>query len=170
MGVTVHFRGKLKGDEAFTELVRCVTEIAAAETLLTETFENSEVKLLRVREDEEAWDYVGPTKGIVLYLHEDCEPVRLEFDRDLYIQEWVKTQFAGVPTHLRLIKLLRVLQVFFESFKVDDEGEFWETSDENVLAKHMRQCNEAITELAKEHPNAQVKVKEPDGRFTDLIT
>jgi hypothetical protein len=170
MGVTVHFRGKLKDEEAFVGLVSRIAEIAVAETLLTETFENSEVTLPRVREDERPWDYVGPTKGITLYLHEDCEPLRLEFDRDLHIQEWVKTQFAGVLTHVRLIKLLRDLQVFFESFNVNDEGEFWETGDENLLGKHMRQCAETIAEFAKKSPNAQVKVKEPDGRFTDLIT
>ena len=82
MGVTVHFEGRLKNDAAFLGLVSRIEQIAREGTLLTEKFENQEVKLLRVR-DEVEWDYVGPTKGIILYLHEDCDPVRLEFDRDL---------------------------------------------------------------------------------------
>ena len=85
MGVTVHFQGYLKGEEAFAALIRRVEETAKAKTWLTEKFENNEITLLRVRANEEDWDYTGPTKGIILYLHEDCEPVRLEFDRDLYV-------------------------------------------------------------------------------------
>jgi hypothetical protein len=169
LGVTVHFEGKLKGEEAFFALLRRVEEIAAAKTWLTEGFENRETTLLRIRADEEAWDYKGATKGVILHLHEDCEPVRLEFDRDLYVQEWVKTQFAGVPTHKELIKLLRDLQQFFEAFKVADEGEYWDTGNEAVLVDHIRRCNEAIAELARENPSAQVKVREANGRLTDLI-
>src|SRR5580700_6946338 len=106
LGVTVHFEGKLASEKAFTDLLRHVEETARAKTWLTERFENDEVTLLRVREDGQPWNYEGPTKGIGLYLHEDCDPVRLEFDRELYVQEFVKTQFAGVPAHLELIKLL----------------------------------------------------------------
>ena len=169
MGVTVHFQGKLRGEEEFAALVRRAEEAARAKTWLTEKFENNEITLLRVRENEEDWDYTGPTKGIILYLHEDCEPLRLEFDQDLYVQQWVKTQFAGVPTHLELIKLLRDLQQFFEAFKVADEGEYWETGNEAMLADHIHRCDEAIAELARENPSAQVKVREPNGRLTDLI-
>ena len=168
MGVSVHFEGRLRGEEAFLRLISRIEQIAREETLLTETFEHQQVELSRVR-DEAAWDYIGPTKGIILYLHEDCEPVRLEFDRDLYIQEWVKTQFAGALIHIKLIRVLRDLQIFFEELKVDDEGEYWDTADEVLLAEHIRHCDQAIAELAKESPAAEVKVREPNGRYTDLI-
>jgi hypothetical protein len=95
--------------------------------------------------------------------------VRLEFERDLYVQEWVKTQFVGEPTHLELIKLLRDLQQFFDDFRVTDEGEFWETGSEAAGADHIRRCDEAVAELARENPAGQVKVTEPNGRLTDLI-
>jgi len=104
MGVTIHFEGKLKSEEAFAALLSRVETIAKANTWLTEVFEHTEVTLLRVR-DETDWDYKGPTKGIILYIHEDCDPLRLEFDQDLYIQEFVKTQFAGVRTHIQLLTL-----------------------------------------------------------------
>ncbi len=157
------------GAKAFAALVRRVEETAKAKTWLTEKFENNEITLLRVRANEEGWDYTGPTKGIVLYLHENCDPVRFEFDRDLYIQEFVKTQFAGVPAHLELISLLRDIQHFFEDFKVEDEGEYWETGDELVLAEHMRRCDEVIAELARKNPSAQIKVRTPEGRLMDLL-
>jgi len=169
LGVTVHFKGKLRGEEAFAALLRRIEETARARTWLSEKFENDEVTLLRVRPDGEDWDYKGPTKGIILYLHEDCEPLNLEFDRDLYIQEWVKTHFAGVRTHVELITLLRDVEQYFEALKVEDEGEYWETGNEATLADHIRRCDEAIAELVRENPSAQVKVREPNGRLTDLI-
>lgn len=168
MGVTVHFEGRLKDGQAFLSLIHRVEEIAILETLLTEAIENEKVKLLRVQ-NEEDWDYEGPTQGIILYLHEDCDPVRLEFDRDLFVQEFVKTQFAGAQVHIKLISFLRSLAVFFEDLKIEDEGEYWETGDETVLSEHIQQCNDAIAELAKETPTAQVKVKDPNGRFIDMI-
>ncbi len=94
MGVTLHFEGRLKSSQAFSDLVLHIEEIGRVETLLTERFKKSQARLGRGSE-EEPWDYIGPTKGIVLYLHEDCEPLRLEFDQELCVQEWVKTQFAG---------------------------------------------------------------------------
>jgi hypothetical protein len=169
LGVTVHFEGKLRGEEAFAALLRRIDETARAKAWLTEKFDKSEVRLSRVRADEREWDYEGPTKGILLYLHEDCDTVRLEFDRDLYIQEFVKTQFAGVPAHIELIGLLRDLQEFFEDYKVEDEGEYWETGSESVLAEHIRRCDEVIAELRLKNPSAQVKVRTPDGRLIDLL-
>ena len=169
MGVTVHFEGRLRGEQAFADLLRRVEGTANTKTWLTGKFENGEVTLLRVRGDEEGWDYKGPTKGIVIYLHEDCDPVRLEFDRDLYVQEFVKTQFAGVSVHVELIKLLRDIEQFFEELKVEDEGEYWETANETVLADHIRRCDEVITDLTRQNPSAQVKVRDPRGRLMDLI-
>jgi hypothetical protein len=125
MGVRVHFEGRLKSAQALSSLLLHIEEIGRADTLLTERFENSQAKLGRGSE-ERPWDYVGPTKGILLYLHEDCEPLRLEFDRELYIQERVKTQFAGVNTHIRLIQILRDIGRFFQTLAVNDEGEYWE--------------------------------------------
>jgi hypothetical protein len=168
LGVTVHFEGKLRSEKAFVDLLRRVEATAKTKTWLTEKFEISEVTLLRVRGDEE-WDYKGPTKGVILYVHEDCDPVRLEFDRDLYLQEFVKTQFAGVPAHLELIALLRDLQKFFEGLKVEDEGEYWETNNEAVLMEHIRCCDEMIAEEARKNPSAQVKVRTPDGRLMDIL-
>jgi hypothetical protein len=168
MGVTVHFEGGLKGARAFSSLLVHIEEIGRAETLLTERFENAQAKLGRGSEDR-PWDYVGPTKGILLYLHEDCEPLRLEFDRELYVREWVKTQFAGVETHIRLIQILRDIEVFFLSLTVNDEGEYWESGNQAVLIGHFRACSEVIAEFAAKNPRAQVKVREANGRITDLI-
>ena len=63
---------------------------------------------------------------------------QFEFDKDCYVQEYVKAQFAGVETHVAIIDLLRRIQSFFESLAVEDEGDYWTTSDEVTLADHIR--------------------------------
>lgn len=92
---------------------------------MTEHIESEEVTLPRIRDDKE-WDYCVPIKRLVIYPHEDCDPIRLEFDRDLYIQEFTKTQFAGARIHLKVLELLSVIRPFFSEFSIEDEGEYWE--------------------------------------------
>jgi hypothetical protein len=70
---------------------------------------------------------------------------------------------------LELIKLLRDLQQFFEELTVEDEGEYWQTGNEDLLAEHIRRCNEMIAEFATKNPSAQVKVRDPRGRLMDLL-
>jgi hypothetical protein len=169
MGVTIHFEGKLKSERAYDDLLASISAIASRQKWSTEVIEPTEKTLLRTR-DEEEWDYTGPVKGMIVYLHEDCDPIRLEFDRDLYIQEFVKTQFAGVECHLRVIDLLRSIQPLFHELKVEDEGEFWETNDRAILEAHLDTVHGMIEEFRRKNPAAQFKVKEPDGRIIDLIT
>jgi len=169
MGITIHYKGQLSSEAAYQDLVGLVSSIAEAEGWLTEPIASGEVTLHGVR-DEQDRDYIGPVKGIVVYLHEDCDPVRLEFDRDLYLQEFTKTQFAGVQVHLDVVKLLKAIQPFFHNLDVEDEGEWWETGDTQILTEHLARAQKAIeTELRKD-PSARMKVKTPTGRIMDLIT
>ena len=168
MGVTIHFEGQLATEADFERLMQYVRQIAAEKTWLTERIEEKEVKLSRVR-DEEDWDYLGPTKGAVVYVHEACEPVRFEFDRELYVQEFVKTQFAGPKVHVDVAKLLQATERFFRTFKVYDEGENWVTGDETLVAGHIANCNQVIEEELENKPAARAKVKLSSGRIVDLI-
>jgi len=121
MGVTIHFSGQLLGEDAFRDLISVATAYAATYKWAFEPIESEHVTLSRMWNEEE-WDYSGPVKGVVLYPGEDCEPVRLEFDTNLYAQNWVKTQFAGVETHIRVVELLKALTPFFRILRVEDEG------------------------------------------------
>ena len=169
MGVTIHFEGQLKNEAAYQELLEEVSSIAKAEGWSTEASE-SEVKTLSRVRDEQDWDYVGPVKGIVISIAEDCDPVRLEFDSDLYVQEFTKTQFAGPQVHLKVLELLKALRPFFRDLRVEDEGEYWETGNMQGLIEHLNRGQKAIeAELAK-YPDGQMKVKTPSGRIMDLVT
>ena len=169
MGVTIHFEGQLKNEAAYQQLLEEVSSIAKAEGWSSEAIESRVTTLLRVR-DEQDWNYVGPVKGIVISIAEDCDPVQLEFDRDLYVQEFTKTQFAGVQTHLKLLELLKALKPFFHDLKVEDEGEYWETGNLQGLTEHMNRAQKAIEAELEKYPNGQMKVKTPSGRIMDLVT
>lgn len=170
MGVTIHFRGKLKSEACYSEVIDFAQRQAFANEWLTEPIDNPKTELLRIDEDEKESTYVGPTRGLIVYPHEDCEPVRLEFDRELGVQEFTKTQFAGAKIHIQVIEFLRKLEPCFESFHVEDEGEFWETSDETILQDHIARTAQMIEEYRAKDPRNEVKVKTPDGRIVDLLS
>lgn len=169
MGVTIHFEGQLWSEEAYRELIELVSSISTDEGWRTKAIESKEVTLLRVR-DEQNWDYTGPVKGVLVSLHEDCDPVRFEFDRNLYIQEFTKTQFAGPEIHLKVLDLLKTVRPFFLELKVQDEGEYWETGDLRVLAAQIERSRKVIEEELRKSPRGKMKVKTPEGRILDLIT
>jgi hypothetical protein len=169
MGVTIHFEGQLIDESAYRSLINVAGSFAAEQGWLTERIEISHTTLSRVR-DEKDWDYSGPVKGMVVYPHEDCEPIRLEFDCNLFIQEYVKTQFAGVPIHLKVVELLKAIQPFFSKFTVEDEGEFWQSGDVQRLEEHMRSIQNVIEAEIKKNPLSRMKIKTPKGRIFDLFT
>jgi hypothetical protein len=169
VGVTIHFEGRLLDQATYASAVELARGYAIDRGWRTEPIDESCVTLQRVR-DEEDWDYTGPTRGLVLYPHDDCDPVRLEFDIDLYVQEFVKTQFASEAVHVDVIGLLRLLAPCFESLQVADEGGFWDTQDLGVLRQHRRAFEVALQDQVGAHPTAKVKVKLRDGRIVDLMT
>jgi hypothetical protein len=170
VGVTIHFKGTLKDSAAYEGLLAIVSSTAEAKGWPIELIGRKTVTRLRVDDNEQAWNYEGPVEGIVVRPHEDCEPVRFEFDQDLYVQEYTKTQFAGVACHLAVVALLRRVEPLFSKLVVDDEGEFWNTGDLAVLENHVETIRKVINDELKKNPNARAKVRTPDGRLVDLIT
>ena len=100
---------------------------------------------------------------------EDCDPVRLEFDRGLYVQEFIRTQFAGVEMHIKVLNRIKAIEPFFRNLKIEDEGEWWETRDAANLAEHFARVQEVIDEQLRKTPSTQVKVKTPSGRIMDFL-
>ena len=92
----------------------------------------------------------GPTKGIQLQPDENSDPFILEFDKDYYLQEYCKTQFADISVHLLVIDLLRQIEPFFHCLTVIDEGEYWDTSDIAILQQLLDDCFQAMDEAKKE--------------------
>jgi hypothetical protein len=168
MGVTIHIEGKLLGASEYDALLHQVRGFASSQRWPTEEIHEAQRSLKRVR-DEQDWDYIGLTKGIIVYPHDNAEPLRFEFDNDLHIQEYCKTQFAGPSVHVSIVELMRLLQPLFETLSVEDEGEYWDTSDTSLLSHHMRWVDVQIAQLLAEKPSRQVAVRLPSGRIADLI-
>ncbi len=169
MGVTIHFEGSLKSPAAYSLLLDELRDYAANHSWPYESISAQQTTLKRVR-DEQDWDYSGPTFGLQLHPDVNADPVRFEFDKDYYVQEFVKTQFASVDTHVAIIGLFRRIQPFFELLLVEDEGEYWTTSDESILAEHIRRCDEVLQEMLTKHPGARGPVRLADGRIVDYMS
>ena len=169
MGVTIHFEGRLRDGEGLKEAIATAEAFARQRGWPIKMISAPERRLTRVR-DEQKWDYVGPVKGVALYPSEDCEPVRLEFDRDLYLQEFTKTQFAGATIHISIVQLLRDLEPLFAALLVEDEGEYWDTSNLRTLEGHLKACDAVLDEIVSSRPAVRSKVKLPSGRIIDYMT
>ena len=169
MGVTMHFDGRLKDEASFEAILAETRQFCEDHSWPYESINESHVKLSRVR-DEKDWDYEGPVKGIVVQPHENSEPFRLEFDKDLYIQEYTKTQFSPIEIHVELIELLRRLQPHFEYLEVIDEGEFFETRDHETLAKHINRCFELLDEYLVQEDKYYGPIRLESKRIVDVMS
>ncbi len=136
---------------------------------MSQPINEAHVTLKRVR-DEKDVDYAGPVKGIEIQPHEDSEPLRLEFDRDLYVQDFTKTQFAPIEIHVQVVELLHLLIPQFESIEVTDEGEYFETGDLTLLAQHRNRCLEVLDELLAQSDKHSGPVRIAGNRIADLMS
>ena len=158
-GVTIHFKGRLRRQSDFNEVIRIAESYARVRNWPTRKIELDEVRLSRVNDDEERVDYMGPVRGTILTPHPLSEEVRLEFDREYYIQEFCKTQYAGAAVHVAVVELLDSLSSFFSNLTVDDEGGYFELRDEAKLAKRLHADLEALREVLKEDRHARGPIR-----------
>jgi len=169
MGVTIHFEGGLRDESAYERVIQIAQAFAREHGWPMQLIAESSATLKRVREEQD-WDYEGPTKGLVLQPHKNSDPLRLEFDANLYIQEYCKTQFAASEVHIRVVELLRRLQPEFTDLIVEDEGEYWSSENRSALQAHLDACFHALEEHLATDPNLTGPVRGPSGRIFDLVT
>jgi hypothetical protein len=73
----------------------------------------------------------------------------------------VKTQFAGIETHKFIIQLFRYLKdKYFADFKLSDEGEYWETNNDDVLKANFRRYNELLDNFVSAIENHPIRPDE----------
>jgi hypothetical protein len=168
MGVTIHFYGRLKNKESLDEVITIASEFAAEKGCEVFNLDSEKKQLFRAKDGKQS-EYDGPVRGIQFHPDGNCDPFVLEFDDDLYIQQFCKTQFAGISTHVEVIRLLRDIEPCFESFTVVDEGDFWETSDISTLEQRFETNFAAAEEMKKENPKLKGPIRLMNGRILDLI-
>ena len=175
MGLTIHYQGQLLSESAYESFIAAVTAFAADREWPAHPIAEPSRRLTRILQPEDPGEpefeeiYTGPTRGIYLLPHPDCEPLTFEFDRDLFMQDWTKTQFAGPTTHAAIVELFRETEQFFEMLDVQDEADFWETNDREALAQSFAESRAAIDEAAAESPGSLIAVLTPSGRILDVL-
>jgi hypothetical protein len=167
MGVTIHFEGRARDEAALADLLAAAEDYARAQGWSLASLDAGHAVLARVIDDVES-DYEGPVRGVVLYPHEWCEPVRLEFDDTLFVQDRTKTQFAPIEIHKAVSALLERLAPFFESLIVDDEGDFHGAGDDTMLRRHIEAIDRTLAEMVAEKPERRARVKLATGRIADM--
>jgi hypothetical protein len=169
MGVTIHFEGRIKHPKAYPLLLDALQEYAAVHNWPLNQILEKQRTLKRVC-DEKDWDYSGITFGLELQPSENSDPLRFEFDKNYFVQEFIKTQFAGPDLHVKIIELFRLIQPYFDKLNICDEGEFWETSDASRLTEHIENCDKALQEMLAKNPKARGPVRLADGRIVDFMS
>jgi hypothetical protein len=127
MGLTIHFQGHLRSPDDYENILQKFKDFANRKSVKLNAIDVDSHVLIRVI-DGKICEYESPLKVISLQPHEKSDSLILEFDRNLYIQQFCKTQFAGIPTHVEIIEFLREIEPFFKDFQVNDEGDYWNTN------------------------------------------
>ena len=167
-GVTVHYQGKAKDAAAVAKVLAAARSVASDHGWEVREASVASASAPRVVAGKER-AYQGPLNGIVIYPHPMCEPIYIRFGTDLFMRDYVKTQFAGPDVHVEVVGLLRKLKPFLADLQVQDEGEYWETGDRAKLATQIATVNAMIESIRKSRPGAKGPVKIGDGRIVDLM-
>ncbi len=150
MGLSIHYQGNFKNAKDLPLMIEEVVTIAKANCwdyfIFENEFPNSIFKPIPEKEDlygicisplrceMVSFSFLSNGKmcGVEkLQINKHLE--NIEEDENLYYLH-TKTQYAGIEIHKKIIILFDYLSAtYFENFELEDEGQFWETRDEELL-------------------------------------
>ena len=173
MGITIHYQGTLNDTRQINQFKDELIDIAKSmgwewDSLDEDWNKPNTAKLIHQKNRAEIKGHL-PLKGISFIPHPDSEAVSFYFDGKGKLQtpigmvlinegkiEYdgfvsVKTQFAPPEVHITIIKLLKhIKKKYISNLKVRDEGEYWETGDENILKQRLEFLGQKINLLRNE--------------------
>ena len=167
-GVTIHFEGTAASPEAVTRILTAVATFAQKNNWKIEDASAANGQLQRVI-DEKDKDYHGTITGVVIHVTDNCEPVYFQFGDDLFMQDYVKTQYTGAEVHIQIVHLLESLRPLFKRIDVIDEGDYWNLYDKSVLEAHIAKVDSMLEDMKKKNPKAQGPLRMKSGRIVDLL-
>ncbi len=170
MGITIHYKGKLKDIQMVNSLIDEFKDIAEImnwnHAVLNEDWDKPNTSQILHHENKIEITGHIPLKGIRINPHSECESLSLFFDRDGNLQNVlgmaiktdendsepgylsVKTQFAPPEIHISIIKLLKYLKAkYISDLEVFDEGSYWETEDKNLLMEKITFLNRKMDKV-----------------------
>jgi len=165
MGLSIHYSGRFREDASLSRMIQDVKDVAKVNGWKYLIFEDS------FPEDPPASDVPDDRFYGIAFTPDQCETIFLSFlsnrrmsspvsleafgpasghpDEKFIYMLSAKTQFAGVETHRLIIHLFRYLEKkYFEDFEMLDEGSYWETGDEKVLADTFKRYNELMDQFS----------------------
>lgn len=146
MGLSIHYSGSFNPSASLPEMIEEIADIVGVFQWPCRVYQKQFPELsFSSRHDDQVYG--------VVFTPPECEtvslcflsngrlsdPVRLRFfgdhpDESLLYTLSVKTQFAGIRTHMLVINLLKYIsRKYFAHFRLSDEGKYWETEDEELL-------------------------------------
>ena len=167
-GVTIHYEGTAASPDSVVKILAAVTAFAKKNKWKIEDASITKGRLQRVI-DEKDKDYEGKITGVVIRVADNCEPLHFQFGEDLFMQDYVKTQFAGIDVHIQIVHLFESLRPYFKKIDVYDEGDYWEAHDKAVLVDHIAKVDSMIEEIKKKNPKARGPLRMESGRIADIV-
>jgi hypothetical protein len=184
MGVTIAFKGKLKSPELAENIIEDVEDICRTNNwwyrIIDEKQTTSVPPSLAYDKDNETGEVKRINiegelglKGISFQMHQESETIELFFDtegvlrpifsmifkgdsRIKYPWVFVKTQFAGAETHIKIINLLLYLRKkYFKKLEINDDGGYYPKRDEKTLHQLLSIINNAIATLSDVFENSE---------------
>jgi len=170
VGLSFHYKGKLKNPQSLKKMIEEVTDICKANkwefAVFDDTFPNNTFTIKPNKEKVYGIFFTPPKCETVdltflsngrlcaaynLQLNKNLE--NLEEDMYLYFLS-VKTEYCGSRIHKLLIPIFDYLsKKYFEDFEFKDEGQYWETRDEKLLEEIFERYSNLINSFrgALEH-------------------
>lgn len=152
MGITIHYKGKLNSVDDIGSFCEEMEDITKSMDWKCSTFDFDNKSKV-------------PLKGVIIGPHEKSEPLPFMVDKNGFLRNpfmleiskdndeftWfnhIKTQFAPIEIHIAVIKLLKYIQQkYISNLDVYDEGDYWQTGDENILKGKIDFLNSAMDQL-----------------------
>jgi len=187
MGLSIHYKGRFNKNAVLSDLITEVKEIA-------EAFKwNYRIHLEEFPDKSNNDDhYDGEIYGIS-FTPPKCETVSICFlsnyrmssgahlkffghsknqseKKYLYMLS-VKTQFSGITIHKAIIELFRYLlkKNYFSEFNLIDEGDYWETGNENLLEQKFKEYGDLIDNFSMAIETIPIKQGESFENYFERI-
>lgn len=164
MGLTIHYSGKLEQAFQLKSMIDEVRDIAIEKGWSYFIFED--------KFKDDAFSNQPETEHLfgIMVTPKDAEPMCFSFlsdgrmcgiinfnviqissiiDEELAFSLFTKTQYAGFKIHKELIIVLDyIAKKYLTDFECIDDGEYWETRDEDLLIETFKRCGSFIDNYA----------------------
>ena len=167
-GVTIYYEGRAADTAAVERILVAASDEAKSNGWQSCEASSPDVSMKRIV-DEKDVSYRGAIRGIVIQPQLGCEPIYLQFDSNMFMQDFVKTQFAGPEVHVQVVRLFKRIQPLLSSLKIEDEGGYWDSGNKATLQGHLAKANAMMVEMKMSKPSLKGPVTLPSGRIVDLM-